>query len=196
MSDTAQRQVTTRPAAPSVGAEVARSRRIRLRELSYGDIAWLSRLYAQPQMQHLLLDDSPTRFFEVAALVAWVKQVYDQRRGLGIWRADAIDGDFLGTFSLMPVDATGEVQIGARLTTEAWGHWYAMEGGRLLCRQAFAVLGLPSVVAYFHPDHEVVAHLLERLGFRDTAACLYAGKPARRFELQAADWGAARITRA
>jgi len=196
MSDTAQRQVTTRPAAPSVGAEVARSRRIRLRELSYGDIAWLSRLYAQPQMQHLLLDDSPTRFFEVAALVAWVKQVYDQRRGLGIWRADAIDGDFLGTFSLMPVDATGEVQIGARLTTEAWGHWYAMEGGRLLCRQACGVLGLPSVVAYFHPDHEVVAHLLERLGFRDTAACQYAGKPARRFELQAADWGAARITRA
>lgn len=64
----------------------------------------------------------------------------------------------------------------------------------MLCRQAFAVLGLPSVVAYFHPDNEVVAHLLERLGFRDTAACEYGGKRARRFELLAADWSAATAT--
>ncbi|MGO4702961.1 hypothetical protein [Dyella sp. 2RAB6] len=117
MGDTAERQVTARPAAPAASAEVARSRRIRLRELSYGDIAWLSRLYAQPKVQHMLLDDSPTRFFEVAAMIAWVKQVSEKHSGLGIWRADSFDGEFLGTFSLMPVETTGEVQIGARLTT-------------------------------------------------------------------------------
>lgn len=192
MSDTAQRQVTSRPAPPAaMGVEVARSRRIRLRELGYGDIPWLSHLYAQPHVQHLLLDDSPTRFFEVAALVAWVRQIYDKHRGLGIWRADSIEGEFLGTFSLMPVAATGEVEIGARLATEAWGRWYAIEGGRLLCRHAFATLGLPALAGYFHPDNDAVAHLLARLGFQSTGRCSYAGKPACRFELRADDWGAA-----
>lgn len=189
MSDTAERQVRARPMAPAAGVEIARSRRIRLRQLSYGDIPWLSRLYAQPQVRQFQLDDCPTRFIDVAALVAWVNQIYARHRGLGIWRADSMGGEFLGTFSLMPVQATGEVEIGARLTAQAWGRWYAIEGGRLLCRQAFAVLGLPALAAYHHPENEVVARVLERLGFRETGACEYAGKAARRFELAAADWG-------
>lgn len=198
MGEMAERHIAARPAAPGrAGVEVARSRRIRLRELTFADIPWLSRLYAQPQVQALLLDESPTRFFEVAALVSWVQQVYEKHRGLGIWRADTADGEFIGTFSLMPVEASGEVEIGARLKPEAWGRWYAIEGGRLLCRHAFAALGLPSLVGYFHPDNEAVAHILTRIGFRETARCDYAGKPARRFELDAASWGAneAAVTR-
>lgn len=191
MSDTAERQLTARSAAPAAGLEIARSRRIRLRQLGYGDIPWLSRLYAQPQARMLQLDECPTRFFEVAALVAWVNQIYAKHRGLGIWRADSAGGEFLGTFSLMPLEATGEVEIGARLTAQAWGRWYAIEGGRLLCRQAFARLGLSTLAAYSHPDNEAVVRVLQRLGFRETAPCTYAGKAARRFELAAAEWGAA-----
>jgi RimJ/RimL family protein N-acetyltransferase len=191
MSDTAERQVTARSAAPAAGVEIARSRRIRLRQLSYGDIPWLSRLYAQPQARMLQLDDCPTRFFEVAALVAWVNQIYAKHRGLGIWRADVVGGEFLGTFSLMPLEATAEVEISARLTAEAWGRWYVIEGGRLLCRHAFVTLGLPRLAAHAHPDNEAVARVLERLGFHETASCTYAGKAARRFELAAAEWGAA-----
>lgn len=196
MGETAQRQhpaVRPRAAAGThaSGDEVARSRRIRLRQLSYADIPWLSRLYAHAEVQQLLLDDSPTRFIEVAALVAWVNQIYEKHRGLGIWRADSIDGEFLGTFSLMPIEDSGEVEIGVRLTPEAWGRWYAIEGGRLLCRHAFAVLGLPRLVGYFHPDNEVVARILARIGFRESGLRDYGGKQARRFELEAANWGAA-----
>lgn len=195
MGETAKREKAMHAASPAdpdaAGIEVARGRRIRLRQLSYADIPWLSHLYAQPQVQELLLDKGPTRFFEVAARVAWVQLIYEKHRGLGIWRADSIDGEFLGTFSLMPIEATGEVEIGAHLKPEAWGRWYATEGGRLLCRHAFAVLGLPSLVGYFHPDNEVVAHILARIGFRETARSEYAGKPARRYELDAASWGAA-----
>lgn len=192
MSDAAERQSKTRTA----DIEVARSRRIRLRQLGYGDIPWLSHLYGQPQVRRLQLDDCPTRFIDVAALVAWVNHIYARHRGLGIWRADSVGGEFLGTFSLMPMEATGEVEIGGRLTTEAWGRGYAIEGGRLLCRQAFVVLGLPRLAAHHHPDNEAVARVLKRLGFRTTGPCIYAGKPACRFELEAAHWGAAETSAA
>jgi RimJ/RimL family protein N-acetyltransferase len=197
MGDTAERQTTAaRPQAAdsSGGAEVARSRRIRLRQLCFADIPWLSRLYAPNELQHLQLDESPTRFFEVAALVASAHQIYEKHRGLGVWRADAIDGEFIGIFSLTPRDATGEMEIRARLAPEAWGHWYAIEGGRLLCRYAFVALGLPALAAYCHPGHEVVAHILTRIGFCDTGLCDYDGKTARRFELEAARWSAAQAT--
>lgn len=192
MGDTAERQAKAR----DEGIEIARSRRIRLRQLGYGDIPLLSHLYGQTQVSRMQLDDCPTRFIDVAALVAWVNHVYVQHRGLGIWRADAASGEFLGTFSLMPVQATGEVEIGGRVTAEAWGRGYAIEGGRLLCRRAFVVLGLPRLAAYHHPDNEAVARVLERIGFRATGPCTYAGKAACRAELEAADWGAAEASAA
>jgi RimJ/RimL family protein N-acetyltransferase len=167
------------------GSELVRSRRLRLNGLRYADIPFLSRLYAHSEVQQLLLDDSPTRFIEVAALVAWVNQLYERRPGLGIWRADRIGGDFLGTFSLMPIEASGEVEIGVRLTPEAWGHWYAVEGGRLLCEHAFATLRLPRVVGYFHPDNRVVARILARIGFTDEGEADYIGKRAIRYVLRA-----------
>lgn len=192
MNGMAERQGTARPEPRETGHDhdddVARGRRLRLRTLGYGDIPWLSLLYAQSPAQPVLLDDSPTRFIEVAALVARVNQIYERHRGLGVWRADALDGGFIGTFSLMPVDATGEVEIGARLAPEALGRWYAIEGGRLLCRRAFALLGLPRLVGYLHPDNAAGARILARLGFGDTGPADYRGRTARRFELDARAW--------
>lgn len=192
MSETAERHSAIRGMLASDSGEgvgeVARGRRLRLHTLSYADIPWLSLLYAQAPGQPVLLDDSPTRFIEVAALVARVNQVYERHQGLGVWRADAIDGGFIGTFSLMPVEATGEVEIGARLAPEAWGRWYAIEGGRLLCRRAFGWLNLPRLVGYLHPDNATGALILGRLGFADTGPAGYRGRAARRFELHAGAW--------
>lgn len=197
MGETAERRSTMRQAPVEAGDdEVARGRRLRLRTLSYADIPWLSLLYAQAPAQPALLDDSPTRFIEVAALVARVNQVYERHHGLGVWRADALEGGFIGTFSLMPVEATGEVEIGARLAPEAWGRWYAVEGGRLLCRRAFGWLKLPRLVGYLHPDNAAGARILARLGFGDTGPSEYRGHAARRFELQAHRWREAAATHA
>lgn len=194
MSETAERRDADRNMPASAGndgdREVARGRRLRLRTLGYADIPWLSLLYAQAPAQPVLLDDSPTRFIEVAALVARVNQVYERHHGLGVWRADALEGGFIGTFSLMPVESTGEVEIGARLAPEAWGRWYAIEGGHLLCRRAFGLLRLPRVVGYLHPDNATGAMILARLGFAETGPSEYRGRTARRFALDAAAWQA------
>lgn len=169
------------------GSELARSRRLRLSGLRYADIPRISRLYAQTS-NYPLLFDSPTRFIDVAALVACVNQLYARSPGLGVWRADALDGDFLGLFSLLPVADSDDVEVHVRLVPEAWGRWYAVEGTHLLCRQAFDVLGLARVFAFGHPAHHAARRILLHFGFRDIGACEHRRQAANRYVLDAASW--------
>lgn len=183
---------TSRSAADEDADDVcARSRRLRVRRLRYADIAELSRLYACTQM-HPLLDDSPTRFIDVAAQVARIKRGYAELPGLGTWRADTHAGDFVGTFSLSPVPDTDDVQVGARLMPQVWGRWFAIEGGHLLCRQAFEVLGLPRLLGFCHRDHRTARSVLARFGFRDLGATPDSQQLVHRYELEADTWREAR----
>lgn len=170
------------------GDELLRSARLRMRGLKYGDIPALTRLNADCEVQRHLLDASPTRFFELAALVSWTNQIYASRPGLGIWHAADARDEFVGTFSLMPLETGDAVEIGVRLVPAAWGQWYALEGGRLLCTHAFAKIGLASLVGFFAPANRVVELLLRRLGFQPHGEALHFGKPAMRYQLSAERW--------
>lgn len=170
------------------GEELLRSVRLRLRGLKYADIPALTRLNADAEVRRHLIDASPTRFFEVTALVSWANQIYLSHPGLGIWHAADTNDTFVGTFSLMPVEGGETVEIGVRLVPEAWGRWYALEGGRLLCAHAFAKLGLPSLVGFFAPANRVIEILLRRLGFLPDGEVEHFGKAALRYVLTAERW--------
>jgi len=170
------------------GRELLRSARLVLRGLKYGDIPSLTRLNADHDVQRHLLDASPTRFFELTALVSWANQIYLSRPGLGIWHAADAHGDFVGTFSLMPVEASDDIEIGVRLMPAAWGQWYALEGGRLLCEHAFSHVGLSSLAGFFAPANRVVELLLRRLGFLPAGEVEHFGKTALRYTLTAERW--------
>lgn len=186
---------TERPAAEVdddfAGEEIARSRRLRLRGLRYADIPELSQLYARTTMQSMP-GENPTRFIEVAAQVARINRGYAESPGLGVWRADTLDGRFLGTFSLLPVADSDDIQVSVRLMPAMWGRWYAIEGGHLLCQRAFEVMRLTKLLGYCHRDLLPGHRVLTRFGFRDMGA---AGDPSgliHRYELEAADWREAR----
>jgi RimJ/RimL family protein N-acetyltransferase len=172
------------------GEELAHSPRLRLRGLKYGDIPALTRLNADMEVRRHLLDGSPTRFFEVTALVSWANQMYLSRPGLGIWHAADTSGTFVGTFSLMPLEADDIVEIGVRLVPEAWGRWYALEGGRMLCAHAFTNVGLASLAGFFAPANRVIEILLRRLGFLPDGQTEHFGKAALRYVLTAERWRA------
>ncbi|WP_158628899.1 GNAT family N-acetyltransferase [Dyella choica] len=170
----------TRPVLPQ-------SRRMRLCEVGYEDIPKLSSLFAQTRMYPLLLD-SPTRFIDVAAIVACVQRLYASSHGLGAWQAEAPDGAFIGLFSLLPIEGTADVEIHVRLKPEAWGRWYAIEGTRLLCQRAFEVVGLPRLFGYCHPDHQRVRRIMSYFGFRDLGLCEHRRQMAHCYELDAETW--------
>lgn len=163
------------------------SRRMRLSELGYEDIPHLSCLFEQTKMYPLLMD-SPTRFIDVAAIVACATRLYATSGGLGAWQARTLDGAFIGLFSLLPIYRSADVEIHVRLKPEAWGRWYAIEGTHLLCRQAFDVVGLPRLFGFCHPEHQRVRRILARFGFRDLGPCEHRRQIAHRYELDAATW--------
>lgn len=168
---------------------VIETRRMSLREFEFGDAQALIDLDADPRVRRYLIDDpidSPTR---ALLLIDHVQTLYADGRGLGIWRADDDDENFLGYFSLMPVAAphrdSGMVEIGVRLHPRAWGHFYALEGGRALCKYAFDTLRLPALVGYCDPGNRVVGILLRRLGFKDAGLTQHFSNEAKSFRLNA-----------
>jgi RimJ/RimL family protein N-acetyltransferase len=163
------------------------SRRMRLCELGYDDIPLLSSLFAQTGM-HPLLMESPTRFIDVAAIVACAQRLYARARGLGAWRANTLDGTFIGLFSLLPIAGSAEVELHVRLKPETWGRWYAIEGTHLLCRQAFDNVGLPRLFGYCHPDQRRVQRIMLHFGFHHLGLCEHRGQMAHRYVLDEATW--------
>lgn len=170
-------------------SSLARSRRMQFAELGYDDIPQLSSLFAETSSYPLLMA-SPTRFIDVAAIVACAQRLYATSSGLGAWCASTLDGRFIGLFSLLPVHGGDDVELHVRLKPEAWGHWYAIEGANLLCRQAFDVVGLPHLFGYCHPDYRRIRRILVRFGFRDLGPCWHRGQVAHRYQLDASTWRA------
>jgi RimJ/RimL family protein N-acetyltransferase len=168
------------------------SRRMKLSELSYEDIPGLSTLFAQTGSYPLLMA-SPTRFIDVAAIVACANRLYAGSRGFGAWRANVLDGTFIGLFSLLPIDSGVEAEIHVRLKPEAWGRWYAIEGTDLLCQQAFEVAGLSRLYGYCHPGHQRVQRIMAHFGFRDLGPCEHRHQAAHCYQLEASTWRERRI---
>ena len=161
---------------------VISTRRMRLRRFDFGDAEALVELDSDPRVRRYIIDDPIDTLTQALLLVDHLQSLYADGRGLGIWHAADATGSFLGHFSLMPVDED-DVAIGVRLHPRAWGHHYAIEGGRALCRYAFKEIALPRVIGYCDPDNRVVDLLLRRLRFVHEGAVRQDGRHVSRYVL-------------
>ena len=170
------------------GEELLRTRRLRLRGFCMRDLLDLRRLGQEPRVSELLIDRPLSGVGEIREFLVWINQIYLQRPGLGIWRADNAQDEFLGFFSMMPEQGSGAISLGSRLLPRTWGRGYALEGGAALCEHAFTTLQLPRLIGKCDPRNRSVPPLLARLGFVADGQVLQAGKPELRFVLLREDW--------
>jgi len=170
------------------GADLLRTRRMRLRGLRYADIFDLQRLGRDPRTAQALLDAPVDNVAGACALIDTANRVYRERPGLGVWRADNERGAFIGFFSLMAELDPDEVEIGTRLLPHAWGRGYALEGGAALCEHAFGDLRLPALVGLCDVRNRSVPPLLARLGFIADGETVQFGNRALRMVLRREDW--------
>ncbi|MEO1575192.1 MAG: GNAT family N-acetyltransferase [Pseudomonadota bacterium] len=157
---------------------VITSRRLTLRRFDLGDAAQLVALDADERVRRYIIDDPVETLAQALTLIDYLQGVYPT--GLGIWHASDDTGAFIGHFSLMPID-DADVAIGVRLHPEAWGKFYALEGGRALCRYAFGTQGLERIVGYCNPENRVVDLLLRRLRFRNEGPVERDGRTVTRY---------------
>lgn len=166
----------------------ARTRRLSLRQLDYADAPLLLRLDRDERVNGLLLDHHVHTLAQAAQLIAWMRGVYRDHPGLGAWHTADEHDRFVGLLSLMPIQGSAEVEIGARFLAGQWGRFYAVEGGRSLCAHAFGPLALGHLVGLCHPQNRAPAAVLRRLGFSAAGETRHFDQPALRFELQRDDW--------
>ena len=96
---------------------------------------------------------------------------------------------FCGWFSLVHLmDAPDALEIGARLSPDAWGAALALDGGEWLLNQAFQTLKREQVFGHCSPRNRSAAHCLRVLGFERVGLAPYNGQQAERFSLSRARW--------
>ena len=184
-------QIKRKVEAPSPpGFELLSTRRLHMRGLVNSDASDLLELDRDVRVTRFLLDDEITNMTQALVLIAYINHVYRNHPGLGIWHTRNRRQQFIGYFSLMPLEDSDDVEIGVKLMPSAWGRNYAIEGGRGLCDYAFGSVGLRRLIALCHPENRVIPLLLDKLGFVADGHTTHFGKPALRFALTVEDYAA------
>lgn len=172
----------------SAAAALPDTRRMQMADLALAQSMDLLRLGLESRVAEHILDAPLDTLGQIVALVEHTQRVRAAHPGLGIWHARARRLGFIGIFSLVPSTEEGEVEIGTRLLTKAWGRGYALEGGIALCEHAFGTLGLPALIGLCTPENRSVPPLLARLGFRADGMTTQYGRGALRHRLRREDW--------
>jgi RimJ/RimL family protein N-acetyltransferase len=164
------------------GSRVLLTKRLHLRKFRPADAEILYRLDADPRVMRYIGDGSVGTRTSVTAAVARSIRYYGTYPGLGIWPAeDRGTGDFVGWFCLKYVPKTVEIELGYRLSPDAWGRGYATEGACALVRYGFADLGLQRIIGLTHPDNVASQRVLQKAGLVDAGWGNYYGRDLRLF---------------
>ncbi len=121
-------------------------------------------------------------------------QDHFDRHVFGLWAIEVRDREsFIGFVGLsvprFETVFTPCVEVGWRLSRNAWGHGYATEAARRAIRFGFDELGLAEIVSFTVPDNVRSRHVMEQLGMSRNPAedfdhpVLPEGHPLRRHVL-------------
>lgn len=75
-------------------------------------------------------------------------------------------GERIGTSGLVPLDNTGEIEIGYNLSMQYWRQGYGFECAMAWLKYGFEVAGLERIVAVAHPDNTGSWRIMEKCGMK------------------------------
>jgi RimJ/RimL family protein N-acetyltransferase len=147
--------------------------RLLLRRFVRDDVDHLVALDSDPGVMRFLDSGEPPSREEVEKeILPTYLRYYERFTGFGFWAAvEKSTGEFLGWFELRPPGGgdgdsadPGDVELGYRLRTAAWGKGYATEGARALVRKAFTELGVQRVFATTMTVNTASRRVMEKAG--------------------------------
>lgn len=161
--------------------------RLSLARLTPADAADVAVLHADPRVAAQLLDGVPQTPEHAHIFIEWAAAHY--AHGYGTFAARRLnDGVFIGLFSLVPMEASGELELGGKLARAGWGRGLALEAGAALTAHAFGALGRDSLVSAIHPENRAARAVLLQLGFAPAGEADVFGSPALLYRLRRSGW--------
>ncbi|MFY9934232.1 MAG: GNAT family N-acetyltransferase [Streptosporangiaceae bacterium] len=142
--------------------------RLVLRRFTTADVDNLAGLDADPDVMRFVSGGIATSRDEIENefLPAFLGY-YQRYEQYGFWAAiERSTGDFLGWFHFRPQEGTapGQVELGYRLRTSAWGKGYATEGSRALIRKGFTESGVQRVTAEAAAANRASRRVMDKAG--------------------------------
>jgi RimJ/RimL family protein N-acetyltransferase len=144
--------------------------RLLLRPLVTEDVVWLSRLFADPEVNRFLMDGAATprqshRFAEAVVSLDLM------RFRFGLWAIeDKTTGAIHGWTELSKLrpwsGPSDEIGLSYVLGVESWGRGIATEAAGRLLRHAFEVLSEDRLLAVIKADNVASRRVLEKIGMR------------------------------
>lgn len=166
------------------GAEVLRTERLVLRELTQDDAPFIFELLTSRGFVEGIGDrgvrtlDAARGYIEDRIAASY------REHGFGMWLATPVDEAApVGLVGLVKRDELEDVDIGYALLERAWGRGYAQEAASAVLRHAREHLGLARIVAIAIPDNAASRKVLEKIGLRFVEVVQFPGwdKPSAYF---------------
>jgi len=137
--------------------------RLRLRRWRPADAAPIAAINRDPEVARFLNNPAAQEGFYERALDHW------STHGFGWWAVERLgDARFIGFVGVAYPTFLPEVadtpELGWRLASAAWGRGYATEAAIAARDDAFARLGLPSLISIIHPENARSQRVARKLG--------------------------------
>lgn len=142
------------------------TKRLLLRNWKKEDLISFQKLNADPRvMEHF---PSPLSKEESDALAGKIMRELE-KKSYGLWAVETLkDHHFIGFVGLhyqdFPAPFTPCIEIGWRLSFDAWGKGYAFEAAKKVIEYAFETLQLKELVSFTAASNDRSIRLMERLG--------------------------------
>ncbi|MBO9717757.1 MAG: GNAT family N-acetyltransferase [Pseudoxanthomonas sp.] len=160
-----------------MGAVIATTERLRLRELDEGDAGFVVELLNQPDFLRFIGDrgvrdaDQARGFLRDGPLASYA------RHGAGMYAVELREGGTpLGMCGLVVRDGLPGPDIGFAFLPQHYGRSYAFEAAGAVLVHARQALRLPRVLAIVSPGNARSIALLRRLGLREGGTVVLPGK--------------------
>ena len=136
--------------------------RLRLREMTDGDLDAMATLLGDPEvMRHY---PRPKTREEASGWIQWNKRNYVER-GFGLWIVETTSGEFVGDcgLTMQKVDGVEDVEVGYHVRAELQGRGYATEAAAA-CRDHAAAVGVRRLIAIIAPGNRPSQRVAEKIG--------------------------------
>jgi ribosomal-protein-alanine N-acetyltransferase len=106
----------------------------------------------------------------------------------GRWAVhEKTSGDFVGSFAIIPVDDSNNIQMGYALLPQHWGKGYATELTKEGLQYVFAKTPLPTIYGYTEKPNTASQKVLLKCGFQHVSDKIEAGREIVGFVLSKKD---------
>lgn len=147
--------------------EILRTERLRVREMTEGDLDALYEIYAHPDMTLYTEGPDPDREAERGKLAAYIRNVYPIY-GFGIWMLEERkSGRGIGRAGFFWREGALYPELGFAVEKRSQRKGYCLEACKAILEYGFEELGFTLVQALVEEGNEASCQILRQLGFTE-----------------------------